>query len=73
MGWGIECGMWYSPFIAYDFNGDGKAEVVVKEAEDKRDKDGRVYEGEEYLVVLDGMTGKEIARAPWPSREDFEN
>jgi len=73
MGWGVECGMWYSPFIAYDFNGDGKAEVVVKEAEDKRDKDGRVYDGAEYLVVLDGMTGKEIARAPWPSREGFEN
>ena len=73
MGWGIECGMWYSPFITYDFNGDGKAEVVVKEAEDKRDKDGRVYAGEEYLVVLDGMTGKEIARAPWPTREGFEN
>ncbi len=72
MGWGIESGMWYSPFIVFDFNGDGKAEVVLKEAEDKRDKDGRVYEGAEYLVVLDGMTGKEIARAPWPSRDGFE-
>lgn len=29
MGPGIEPGIWYSPFIAYDFNGDGKAEVAV--------------------------------------------
>ena len=24
LGFGIEPGIWYSPFIAYDFNGDGK-------------------------------------------------
>lgn len=32
MGPGIEPGIWYSPFIVYDFNGDGKAEVAIKTA-----------------------------------------
>ena len=34
MGPGIEPGIWYSPFIVYDFNGDGKAEVAIKTAAD---------------------------------------
>jgi len=72
MGWGIERGMWYSPFIVYDFDGDGKAEVVVKAVPgDPRGPDGKVAGGEEFLVVLDGMTGKERARTAWPSREGF--
>ena len=32
LGQGIEPGVWYSPFIAYDFNGDGKAEIALKTA-----------------------------------------
>ena len=73
-GWAIERGVWYSPFIVYDFNGDGRAEVALKMGEgDPRAKDGRVFTGPEYLVILDGMTGEEIARAPWPSREGFES
>ncbi len=74
LGWAIERGMWYSPYIVYDFNGDGKAEVAVKMGEgDPRGEDGRVTSGPEWLVILDGMTGADIARAPWPSREPFEN
>lgn len=80
LGWNIECGIWYSPFIVYDINGDGKAEVILKAfdpgAGDLREKNGpdkgKVMTGEEFLMVLDGMTGKEIARAPWPSRKNFE-
>lgn len=72
MGAGIEPGIWYSPFIVYDFNGDGRAEVALKTAGDdyvKNDK-GRVCGGGEYLSVLDGMTGKVIDRADWPERND---
>lgn len=79
LGWNIESGIWYSPYIVYDVNGDGKAEVILKafdpEAGDLREKEGKdkgkVMTGEEYVMVLDGMTGREIARAPWPSRELF--
>ena len=72
LGWAIERGIWYSPFIAYDLDGDGKAEVAAKVGEgDPRDEEGKVASGPEWLAVWDGMTGKEIARVPWPGREDF--
>lgn len=64
MGPGIEPGIWYSPFIVYDFNGDGKAEVAIKTAGDDyvKNEKGRVCGGSEYLSVLDGLTGKEMDR-----------
>jgi len=70
LGQGIEPGIWYSPFVAYDFNGDGKAEIALKTAPDnaKRNEKGRIDSGEEYLSILDGMTGKEITRVDWPER-----
>jgi len=72
MGWAIERGIWYSPVVVYDLDGDGRAEVCLKAGEgDPRDSDGRVQSGPEYLLVLDGMTGREKARAAWPPREDF--
>lgn len=71
LGDGIEPGVWYSPFIVYDFNGDGKAEIAVKTAPSGvRDADGAVYEGEEWISIWDGMTGKEITRADWPERTE---
>ena len=33
MGWAIEEGIWYSPWIVYDVDGDGKAEVYCKAGE----------------------------------------
>jgi rhamnogalacturonan endolyase len=75
LGWNIERGMWYSPMIVADLNGDGRAEVALKvgPTEDYRDADGRVQKGDEWVAVLDGMTGREIARAPWLPRDCFEN
>jgi len=73
LGWNIELGIWYSPFIVYDFNGDGKAEVAVKTAPtdaDFRDEDGRVFSGPEYCSILDGMTGTEVDRVDWPARNN---
>ena len=82
LGWNIEAGIWYSPFIVYDFNGDGRAEVAVKTAPadvDYRDKEpsegryeydaGRVRKGPEYLSILDGMTGEVITQTDWPTRD----
>jgi len=74
MGWSIEEGIWYSPYVVYDIDGDGKAEVITKAGEgDPRGPEGRVETGPEYLLVLDGKTGKEKGRTEWLSREGYEN
>ncbi len=70
LGWAIERGIWYSPMIVHDLDGDGKAEIAVKTGEgDPRGPDGRVETGPEWVSILDGMSGKELARDDWPSRE----
>ncbi len=70
LGPGIEPGIWYSPFVVYDFDGDGKAEVAVKTGPaDAREPDGRVRSGPEWVSILDGLTGQEITRADWPPRD----
>lgn len=72
LGPGIEPGVWYSPFVAYDFDGDGRAEVALKTSGDDyvKNAQGRVCGGSEYLTVLDGMTGREVCSVPWPERND---
>ncbi|MDZ7619650.1 MAG: silent information regulator protein Sir2 [Patescibacteria group bacterium] len=85
LGWNIEAGIWYSPYLVYDFDGDGRAEVAVKSAPvdvDYRETEpggdpgreyvaGRVLKGPEYVSILDGMTGEEKARVDWIPREGF--
>jgi hypothetical protein len=74
LGWAIERGIWYSPMVVYDLDGDGRAEVCLKAGEgDPRDVDGRVQSGPEHLLILDGLTGQEVARAKWPPRDAFNN
>ncbi len=69
LGPGIEPGIWYSPMVAWDFNGDGKAELAVKTGpENAREADGRVRSGPEWCSILNGMTGEEICKVDWPSR-----
>jgi rhamnogalacturonan endolyase len=73
MGWAIETGAWYSPFIVYDIDQDGFAEVYTKAGEgDPREIDGRVLTGPEYLVKIDGRTGEVAARVEWHSREGWD-
>lgn len=74
MGWAIEEGVWYSPIVVCDLDGNGRAEVYCKAGEgDPREPTGHVRTGPEYLVKLDGRTGQEVRRLPWPSREGFED
>jgi len=73
MGWSIEQGIWYSPYVAYDLDADGKADVYAKAGEgDPRDPNGRVMEGNEWLVQLDGLTGKVKNKVPWPERTGID-
>ena len=78
MGPAIETGVWYSPIVVYDLDGDGKAEVYCKAgpvdpAEIVRHEKGMVMGGPEFLVKLDGATGRELARIPWPDRSGIVN
>lgn len=72
MGWSIEEGVWYSPYLAYDLDGDGRAEIYAKAGEgDPRDEKGLVTSGPEWLVKIDGLTGKVTRRLPWPDRSGY--
>jgi len=74
MGWAIETGTWYSPYMVYDVDGDGIAEVYAKAGEgDPRELDGHVLEGAEYIVKIDGLTGKIINKSDWLSKDGFLN
>ncbi|MEQ6119671.1 hypothetical protein [Reichenbachiella sp. MALMAid0571] len=73
MGWAIETGTWYSPYMVYDIDGDGKAEVYSKAGEgDPRQIDGHVVDGSEYLIKLNGLTGKIENKTDWLSKEKFD-
>ena len=73
LGTNIRAGAHYTQFLVFDFDGDGKAEVVCKTADGtvdgkgkiigNRDADnvnerGRILTGPEYLTVFNGLTGE---------------
>ena len=79
LGWNMNMGIWWTPFIVADFDGDGKAEVALKSApfaatrdESLVEKEGRargfVVTGPEYCSILDGLTGDEITKVDWVER-----
>ena len=73
MGWAIETGTWYAPYIVYDLDCDGRAELYAKAGEDDpREIDGHVLTGPEYLVKIDGLTGEVVDKIPWFNREGFD-
>ena len=84
LGKNVREGAHYTPFLVYDFDGDGKAEVACKTADgtvdgagkvignptaDHRNPAGYVLDGPEFLTVFDGLTGKALATTPYlPAR-----
>ncbi len=75
LGVNIRAGAHYTPFLVYDFDGDGYAELVCKTADgttdgkgnvigqaekDWRSSAGVILEGPEYLTLFDGQTGKSL-------------
>ena len=78
MGPAIEAGIWYAPYLFYDLDQDGKAELIVKAGDDSapasslRDETGRVVVVNEYLRIVSGADGKTVlAQTAWPNREGF--
>ncbi|HEX3007445.1 MAG TPA: rhamnogalacturonan lyase, partial [Bacteroidales bacterium] len=93
LGENIRQGAHYTPFMVYDFDGDGKAEIAVRTAEGTTFADGTsiadvnndgitdyvdrnpdsptfgmITRGPEFLSVIEGATGKELARVDFISR-----
>jgi rhamnogalacturonan endolyase len=84
LGKNIREGAHYTPFLVYDFDSDGKAEVVCRTADgtvdgqgtiigdpsaDHRNASGYVLEGPEFLTVFEGTTGKALATVEYiPAR-----
>lgn len=75
LGWNINHGIWFSPMVVRDLDGDGKAEVALRTAPyaatpEQAFSPGRpfVLDGPEYLGVYDGATGKEIDKVDWIER-----
>jgi len=84
LGRNIRAGAHYTTYLAYDFDGDGKAEVMMKTADgtvdgqgkaignpaaDYRNKSGYVLEGPEFLTVFNGRTGAAMASSAYlPAR-----
>lgn len=75
LGKNIRAGAHYIQFLVYDFDGNGKSEVVMKTADgtkdgkgtvigdpnaDYRNSGGYVLSGPEFLTVFDGETGKAL-------------
>lgn len=74
LGRNIRAGAHYTPYLVYDFDGDGVAEIAVRTSDgavdgagtvigdpdaDYRNETGRILTGPEYLTVFDGETGEE--------------
>jgi rhamnogalacturonan endolyase len=84
LGRNIRAGAHYTTYLAYDFDGDGRAEVMMKTADgsvdgqgrtigdasaDYRNQDGYVLAGPEFVTVFDGRTGAALASANYlPAR-----
>lgn len=75
LGKNIRAGAHYTQFIAYDFDGDGRAEIAMKTADgtidgrgtvigdasaDYRNSAGYILSGPEYLTMFDGLSGEAL-------------
>ncbi len=76
LGLNIRAGAHYTQFMVFDFDGDGKAEVMMKTTDgvhdgqgtvigsasaDYRNSNGYILSGPEYLTVFNGQTGGAMA------------
>ena len=72
LGKNIRAGAHYTQYMVYDFDGDGKSEMICKTADgtkdgkgnyvgdkskDYRNSNGTVLDGPEYITLFDGQTG----------------
>ena len=86
LGTNMREGAHYNPFMVYDLDGDGRAEVACRTADgtidgegivqgdgnaDHRNSNGYILEGPEFLTIFDGATGRALATTDYlPPRGD---
>lgn len=76
LGWNVDMGIWWTPMVVRDLDGDNCAEVCLRTAPYAASleeafpsaRTGNVLEGPEWLSVLDGRTGREIDKVDWIER-----
>ncbi|MDA3854313.1 MAG: autotransporter-associated beta strand repeat-containing protein [Bacteroidales bacterium] len=89
LGKNVRAGAHYTQFLVYDFDGDGKAEMICRTADgttdgkgivignanaDYRNTWGYVLSGPEFLTVFDGMTGEALKTVDYePARGSVSN
>lgn len=88
LGINIRSGAHYTPFLVYDFDGDGRAELAVKTADGTRDalgncigdstadyrtERGTILTGPEFLTVFDGQTGRAITTTDYIPPRGYVN
>jgi rhamnogalacturonan endolyase len=76
LGKNVREGAHYTPFLVYDFDGDGRAEVACRTSDGTVDGEGKVLgdpsanhrnasgyvlDGPEFLTIFDGRTGRALA------------
>ncbi|MGQ7945366.1 rhamnogalacturonan lyase family protein [Flavobacterium sp. WC2509] len=86
LGINVNAGPHYNQFMVYDFDGDGKAEIILKTADgtvdgqgtvignssvDYRSTAGWVQQGPEFLTVFNGLTGAAMSTITYqPARDN---
>ncbi|MGQ9913131.1 MAG: rhamnogalacturonan lyase [Thermogutta sp.] len=89
LGPNIREGAHYTPFIVYDLDGDGSAEVICRTSDgtidgigkvlgdpgaDHRNGQGLILTGPEFLTVFSGRTGETLASKPYvPPRGNVQD
>ncbi|MGN8644830.1 fibronectin type III domain-containing protein [Gracilibacillus sp. HCP3S3_G5_1] len=89
LGRNIRAGAHYTQFLVYDFDGNGKSEVVLKTGDgtidgegnvigdpdaDWRNSSGYILDGPEYLTVFEGETGKALTTTDYtPARGNLND
>ena len=73
LGWNVDNGIWWTPMVVRDLDGDNKAEVCVRTSDYAATREDMYQSGQtgflidapEYLAVYDGETGELIDKVDW--------
>jgi rhamnogalacturonan endolyase len=73
LGWNVDNGVWWTPMVVRDLDGDNKAEVCVRTSDYAASREdmypsgqtGFLLDAPEYLAVYNGETGELIDKVGW--------